>query len=88
VYESQQQIIEPVRTVPNYRQATSTANRQALLANVNYKNRGDQENEDKPAVGTRRSYSRINDDGSFTFGYEVGQKLFYRYLSCGIIEDL
>jgi hypothetical protein len=71
-YEDQQQIVEPVRTVPTYRQATPTASRQALLSQVNYKSRGtiSDDPDDRRNVGTTRNYSHINEDGSFTFGYE------------------
>ena len=65
-------MIEPVRAVPQYRTATSTATRTALLANVNVRGnarlRGD--DDDRKTVGTTRNYSHLNEDGSFTFGYE------------------
>lgn len=76
------QVIEQVRTVPTYRQATPSANRQALLANVNYKSRGPSsaqildDEEDDQKVGTIRNYSHINEDGSFTFGYEAADGSF------------
>ncbi|CAL8116872.1 unnamed protein product [Orchesella dallaii] len=83
VYEEAPQVIEQIRTVPTYRQATPSASRQALLANVNYKTRPsnsvqalDDEDEDGQKVGTIRNYSHINEDGSFTFGYEAADGSF------------
>ena len=64
-------MVEPVRVVPQYRKATSSSTRSALLANVNLKSTYDRgEEEKKPTIGTTRNYSHINEDGSFTFGYE------------------
>jgi len=64
-----------LRTVTNVRQPTSSANREALLANVKYRQRGGTANalegEEERKVGTVQNYSRINEDGSFTFGYEA-----------------
>ncbi len=64
-------MVEPVRVVPQFRKATSSSTRSALLANVNLKtNYEGRDEERKPAVGTTRNYSNINPDGSFTWGYE------------------
>jgi hypothetical protein len=64
--------VEQIRTVPTFREATTLKNREALLANVNYKpSRGTSSAVDDRKFGTTRNYSRINEDGSFTFGYEA-----------------
>jgi len=86
VFEDAPQIIEPIRTVPTYRQATPSASRQQLLANVNYKSRPTNaaqaqaqaldDDEEDGKVGTIRNYSHINEDGSFTFGYEAADGSF------------
>jgi len=70
VLYNEQQVVEPVRVVPQYRKATSSSTRSALLSSVNLRPTSDRDEDRKPAVGTTRNYSHINEDGSFTFGYE------------------
>jgi len=75
VYDEEPEVVEPARVVPHtYRKATPSSTRSALLANVNYKDRGtaggDDETTKKQPIGTTRNYSRHNEEGSFTFGYE------------------
>jgi hypothetical protein len=70
VLYNEQQVVEPVRVVPQYRKATPSSTRSALLSSVNLRPTSDRDDDRKPAVGTTRNYSHINEDGSFTFGYE------------------
>lgn len=80
------QIIEPIRVTPQYRTATSSEARLALLKNVKLRPTDDESR--KPNVGTTRNYSHFNEDGSFTFGMNMQIPIFndfcrfYYYYCC------